>query len=137
MGTRYNGILFGSAKTNYKDFDISFLENPATGDLRVKTDVEAVKQSIRIILFTNFGERPFRPYIAGDLQGLLFEPLDRVTTTLLKQNIVDVLYTYEPRVTIDDISVVGKQHDLTVTIYFKLLNSDNVQKLDVLLHRTR
>jgi len=37
----------------YSDMDFAFRENPVTGDVAIKKDVEAVKQSVLNILLTN------------------------------------------------------------------------------------
>ena len=46
----------------YKDFDLSFSINPITGDLGTKSDVNAIQQSIKTLINTNFFERPFNPH---------------------------------------------------------------------------
>ena len=45
----------------YTDFDLSFETNPITSDLSKKTDVNAVKQSLKNIMMTNHYETPFDP----------------------------------------------------------------------------
>ena len=48
----------------YKDLDLSFTPHPGTGDVGMKFDINSVKQSLRILLLTSNGERPFN-YILG------------------------------------------------------------------------
>ena len=38
----------------YKDLDLSFTRNTVTGDVSKKIDVNAVKQSLNILMQTNF-----------------------------------------------------------------------------------
>jgi phage baseplate assembly protein W len=55
----------------YKDMDLAFTANPVTGDLSKKLDVNAVKQSMKILMLTNFYERPFSPKKGANLRGFL------------------------------------------------------------------
>ena len=59
----------------YSDLDLDFLPNPITKDVPLKYDVEAVKRSIRSLVFTNKYERLFQPDIDAGIHKLLFENL--------------------------------------------------------------
>ena len=41
----------------YKDLDLAFTLNSVTGDVAKKIDVNAVSQSLKILILTNFYER--------------------------------------------------------------------------------
>lgn len=59
---------------------------------------EEIAQSVRLILATNRGERPFRPKFGSNLSQFTFEP---VTTTLKNQlriEIISSLQAWEPRI---------------------------------------
>ena len=56
----------------YSDLDLTFAAR-TTGDIFKKTDAAAVKQSVKTILQTNFGEKPFQPNFGADLRSRLFE----------------------------------------------------------------
>ena len=47
---------------NFSDLDLLFSPNPITKDVSLKYDVEAVKRSVKHLLFTNRGERSTRIY---------------------------------------------------------------------------
>ena len=51
----------------FKDFDMSFGINAFSGDINKKLDVNAVKQSIKNLLLTQDGEKPFHPEIGSPL----------------------------------------------------------------------
>jgi len=91
----------------YSDFDLTFRANPVTGDVSIKKDVEAVKQSVLNILLTNRGEKPFEPAFGSGIRAYLFENFDDVTAALIEEDIIFSLSNYEPRITIDNISVTG------------------------------
>jgi phage baseplate assembly protein W len=133
MVSGYTSFVNNSGTIKYTDLDLSFLPNPNTSDLRVKTDVDAIRQSINILLFTNSGERPFSPNLAGNLDALLFEPLDFVTTILLQRNIVNTLIAYEPRIAIVDVKVStpSDPNTINITISFRILNTPNVQTIQI------
>ena len=69
-------------KPKYIDFDLNFKPSPvftnsalgASGDILLKTDADAIKQSVASILQTNRFERPFQHNIDGRTRRLQFEP---------------------------------------------------------------
>jgi hypothetical protein len=64
---------------------------------------EDIRQSIRIILGTNQGERVMRPDFGASLRGLTFEPITATTTALVRHRVEQALVTWEPR--IDNVAV--------------------------------
>lgn len=137
--TGYNKFSNNSGTTIYRDFDLSFLPNPNTADIRIKTDVDSIKQAIRILLFTNSGERPFQPNLAGNLSALLFQPLDVVTTIVLQRSIASVLRAYEPRISVIGVKVSpdSNPNTINVTVTFRILNQPAIQSVQVLIGRKR
>jgi phage baseplate assembly protein W len=102
-------------------------------------DLDAVKASVRNLVVTNFGERPFQPNIGSNVRGFLFEPADVFTIFGLKQNIEDVLLRYEPRVT-DIIVQIEDNSDYNrydVTLTFRVITFNEVVDLELYLSRTR
>ena len=71
----------------FKDLAISFEANPNTNDFSAVTNENAIKQSIRNLVLTSFGERPFQPTIGSRVRGLLFEPFDVFMSEDLKDEI--------------------------------------------------
>lgn len=92
-------------KEVYKDFDINFTRNPLTNDIAIKKDVNAISQSLRNLVFTNFYERPFHPEIGCNVRSLLFQPADAITIVDLRSAIKETINNYEPRVTIQSVFV--------------------------------
>ena len=91
----------------YKDLDLSFTANPVTGDVAKKIDVNAVKQSLNILIQTNYYERPFAPEKGANLRGYLFEPLSNLVAGLVQNTIKNMIESYEPRAKIKTIIVVA------------------------------
>ena len=57
---------------SYKDVDLTFAKKP-NNDIFKKEDAAAVKQSVKNIVLTNPGEKPFRPFYGAGLTQFLFE----------------------------------------------------------------
>ena len=123
----------------YKDIDLAFGVNAFSKDLNAKLDVNAVKQSIKNLILTQPGERPFHPEIGSKIHGLLFENAYPGIEQSLKARILDVLNTYEPRCQVNDIlcyaDIDGHQYE--VTIYFHVIGINEPQELEVALKRLR
>lgn len=68
------------------------------GRFRPLSEAEEVAQSVRLILSTNKGERPFRPQFGTGVSRYAFESVDTTLLTLIRQEIVAALQTWEPRI---------------------------------------
>ena len=123
----------------YSDFFTDFSRSSSTGQLNKKTNENAVKQSIRNLLLTDFYERPFHPEIGSNLRGLLFENITPGVIPRAKKAIEEVFDLYEPRAALirADITPWPDRHAIYVTIYFRIINSEGTESLDVILERTR
>lgn len=123
----------------YKDLDLNFTANPVTGDVAKKLDVNAVKQSILILLSTNFYERPFAPDKGANLRGFLFEQMSGTLASLIQNAIKNIIVSYEPRVRINSITVApnydGNQYD--VIFRYTVIGVDKPQILTTSLKRLR
>jgi len=91
----------------YKDLDLSFTANPVTGDVSKKIDVNAVKQSLNVLMQTNFYERPFAPEKGANLRGYLFEPMSSLLAGIIQTTIKNMIDSYEPRARIETIKVTA------------------------------
>tara|TARA_R100000479_G_C6251510_1_gene152573 strand:- start:69 stop:506 length:438 start_codon:yes stop_codon:yes gene_type:complete len=82
----------------YADLPLSFLKHPGTNDIRPLNDLDAVKQSVKNLILTNFGDRPFHPEIGGNVTSYLFEPANGLTAYAIEEEIKKVLKEHEPRI---------------------------------------
>ena len=89
----------------YKDIDLSFTANALTGDIGKKLDVNAVKQSMKNLLFIHPFERKFHPEIGSPLNKMLFENMAPGTEKVLQKIIQQLLENFEPRVRMESIIV--------------------------------
>lgn len=128
-----------SSENIYSDLNLSFTPHPITGDITRKTDVDAVKRSIKNIVSTNAYERPFKPNFGANIRSMLFE-LDTTVfgSKRIAQKIARMIETYEPRVTNVQVSLDEvNRNELNMTVNFRIINSINVEEFQYVLTRTR
>ena len=120
----------------FTDIDINMTLHPQTGDTIVKSDILAIKRSVRNLISTNLYERPFKPSLGLNLRGMLFE-LSTQDNIVLKDNIRSLITSFEPRAKITEILVSDVGNDLNVTMMFTIHNDPSPQELDLVLQRVR
>ena len=132
--------MISKTTKRYSDFDLSFNMHPNTKDLSTKINEEAVKQSVKNLILTNLYERPFHPEIGSNVTASLFDNAI-IAKDSIKDKIVRTIENYEPRVTIQSITVSEKidENSLDVSIIFSVINSDKPQRFSfpLSLDRTR
>jgi phage baseplate assembly protein W len=119
---------------------MGFSSHPITGDINRVYDVESIKRSVKNLILTNYGERPFQPWIGSNIRGLLFEQMDPLTVSALKTQIEILLDNFEPRVVLTSLEINDlDSNSLRVTIYFTIVNSisGEVHSLDTFLDRIK
>ncbi len=124
----------------YKDFNISFKSHPITNDLLVVKDDVAIKQSIRSLLLTQYGERLFNPEVGTKLKKILFDPLDYATAADVRNEIFRCLSLYEPRISVTSIEVEPNEdkNSYDVELEFEYVSRDSSPVvIEFLLERTR
>jgi len=122
----------------YKDIDLSFTRH-SSGDVGRKVDVNAVRQALSTLIFTQFGERPFQPGLGSPLYRLLFEPMDAITVEVLKKALENVIQNYEPRVILDRIDLVPfyDENSYELTIFFTVVGIPTPVTYSTTLKRLR
>ena len=123
----------------YSDIDLSFLSHPITGKLTRKINREAVKQSVKSLILTDYYERPFKSDIGCGIRALLFENFHPAITQQMDTAIREVISNYEPRAVIHSVNIQARpdHHELNVSIVFFVTNDPEPISLNVLLERVR
>ena len=123
----------------WADLDLDFAKHPVTKDIVRKTNVEAVKRSVRNLILTNRYERPFHPEIDGGVTRHLFGLSTPETKHDVKLAIENCLTNFEPRVVVDDVRVTGDldANGFNVSIYFTVINSPQPIEVALFLERIR
>ena len=124
---------------DYSDLDLDFFANRSTKDVVRKTGEEAIKRSVRNLLFTNNYERPFQSYIGSGIRALLFENHGPMTSILLKDQIELTLKNFEPRIAVKDVVIEDDidNNGFQVTLSYIILNSDEPVITTLFLERIR
>ena len=123
----------------YSDLDFNFRPHPITGDISAKIDDEAVKNSIRNLLTTMTGERPFNSGLGSALKRIMFEPITPVLVGVIQREVLNAVLSYEPRVSIEDIVVnyFADRNTIEIVVIFKINGSAKVSQTNIVLERTR
>jgi phage baseplate assembly protein W len=123
----------------YSDLDLSFAAHPITGDVVRRYDVNAVKQALKILILTNYYERPFQPKLGSPVYGMLFENVDKITANSLKLRLELLINRYEPRIRTQQIDVIPRfdNNEFEVTIYFYVVGVADPVTFSTILRRNR
>lgn len=124
----------------YADLPINFKGvHPNLKDIIALKDIDAVKQSVKNLIVTNHGERPFQPEIGSNITRLLFEPADVFTASAIKTEILAVLQRFEPRVTNITVQVFDNsdRNAYNITIGFRVIFAESDQEVNFYLQRLR
>ena len=124
----------------FKDISMSFGSNPLTDDLIALKNENAISRSVRNIVMTLPGEKPFAPNFGSRVSALLFENMDEITSSLIVDEIRTSIDNYEPRVELQSVDVFpdfeGNSYD--VTIIYDIIGVDiPPQQLQFALEATR
>ena len=125
--------------TLYTDFRKDLRVSPVSKDIVLLKDEEAVKESIKNLLFTDPGERLMQPFLGAGIRGLLFENMTPAVLKLIEERITATIETYEPRAELIDVLVSSTIDDnaVRILITFYIRNANQPIELDVVLERIR
>ena len=88
----------------FTDFDIDFEKNTFTNDVSLKTDRNAIRQSIMNIILTNPGEKPFDSSFGTGLYNFLFENVTNdVELERMEMDIKNEILAREPRAEVETV----------------------------------
>lgn len=123
----------------YSDFFTSFVIQTDKKDLLKNVNEEAVKRSIRNIILTNHGERPFNPNFGGNIRAQLFELMTPQTEDVIRSEITSTISQHEPRARVVKVDMMGDEvnNGYFVTIVFSLINTGVQHSVELFLARVR
>lgn len=123
----------------YSDIDFTFTKKPGGGDVALSYDQQAVIRSIRNLLMTNHYERLFNPDIGSNVNALLFEPINSLTSSQLQSTIETTINNYEPRAILKSVKVtpLSDKNAYSVSVTFFIENATQATTLSVILERNR
>ena len=124
----------------FKDLSASFQTNPLSNDLIALKNESAIARSVRNLVLTAQGERPFQPVLGTGVSRLLFENMDKLTASAIRSEIRTTIENYEPRVEINEIIVEPdpEGNAMDVTLQYFIIGIDvPEQELTFALEPTR
>lgn len=124
----------------FKDLSMSFQVNPINYDLIVLKNETAIARSIRNLILTYPGERFFNENLGSRVSRSLFENIDEISASVIKDEIENTIKNYEPRVDLIDIKVDPDydNNNFNVTINYYIVGIDVLpQRLSFALQPTR
>ena len=128
-----------SRQPDYKDLDLDFMINPITGDINKKTGTDAVKRSIRNLIFTNYYERPFKSSLGSDVTRLLFDNVDVLTASFIEDAIIRLINNFEPRARLNSVKVTADydNNGFGIEIRYTVVNTETPATFNLFLERIR
>jgi len=128
-----------SRKKGWADLNLKLTRHPIRKDIIPLKDDEAIKNSVKNLVLTNFFERPFQPQVGANLRGLLFEPADAITKYELSDGIKQVLVDYEPRIRVTRVGIEDEsdRNAYRITVHFQIIEMDLNTEVEIVLQRLR
>ncbi len=110
----------------FKDLSASFQTNPLSNDLIQLKNESAIARSVRNLVLTIQGERPFQPTLGTGVNNLLFDNMDKLTASSIRSELRTTIENYEPRVEINEIIVEPdfERNAFHVTLQYFIIGMD-------------
>lgn len=124
----------------FKDISLSFQVNPLNYDLIAIKNETAIARSIRNLVFTLPEERFFNPNLGSRVSRALFENIDDISASIIKDEIKNTINNYEPRVRLLNVFVDPDfdNYQFNIKIEYQIIGIDVLpQQLSFALQPTR
>ena len=128
------------ASKAFKDINLSFKRHPVTNDVVVIRDEDAIKRSVKNIIFTILGEKPFEPNFGSVINNALFDLNTNLSEIRISDEIKASLDNYEPRIDNVNVSVsiLADSNEMNCTVQYDIVGLPApTQEVDVLLFPAR
>ena len=124
----------------FKDISMTFQSNPLNSDLIALKNETAISRSIRNIVFTLPGEKFFNENFGSRVSRSLFENVDEISASIIRDEIRNSINNYEPRVQLIEVQT-NPDYDngsFDVVINYRIIGADvPAQQLQFALQSTR
>ena len=129
----------GNSKRNlYSDLSLSSRAHPLSGDAAVFKEKAAINQSLRNLILTSPGERPFSGLdIGGGINDLLFELSHPGLVEDLERSIATTINNFEPRAILQDVNVrlIPEKNAASIRITYSIRMTNTTETFDLFLER--
>ena len=124
----------------FKDISMTFQSNPLSSDLIALKNETAIARSVRNIVFTLPGEKFFNENFGSRVSRTLFENVDEISASIIRDEIRNSINNYEPRVQLIEVQT-NPDYDnssFDVVINYRIIGADvPAQQLQFVLQPTR
>tara|TARA_B100000287_G_scaffold64918_3_gene56455 strand:+ start:1843 stop:2262 length:420 start_codon:yes stop_codon:yes gene_type:complete len=122
---------------SFKDIGMAFSRNASTDDVGVVKNDNAIKQALRNLILTTPGEKPFDLLVGCRVREMLFEPLDPFVADAIRDEIINTIGQFEPRVQLVDVAVQAfpDGNKLAVTVEYQIVGIPIVETVNFILQR--
>ena len=106
------------------DFPPTFEGGPDR--VRMISDEEDIRSSLRILLSTTIGERRMQPRYGCNMDRLVFEPADGTLQAYLKDLIKIATLYFEPRIILDDVTLEPQPYEglIVITVSYTIARTN-------------
>ena len=128
------------ASRAFKDINLSFKRHPVTNDVVTIRDEDAIKRSVKNIIFTILGEKPFEPRFGSVINQALFDLTTTYDEILIQDEIKSSVLKFEPRIAnlVVTTTVYPDSNELNCTVQYDIVGIPApTQTVDVLLFPAR
>ena len=128
------------ASRAFKDINLSFKRHPVTNDVVTIRNEDAIKRSVRNIILTTLGEKPFDPNFGSVINESLFDLNNNLSEIRVSDEIRSSLLIYEPRISnVDvDVTIAPDTNEMNCTVQYDITGIPTpTQQVDVLLFPAR
>ena len=128
------------ASRAFKDINLSFKRHPVTNDVVAIRDEDAIKRSVKNIIFTILGEKPFEPLFGSVINDALFDLSTNLSEVAIADEISSSLLNHEPRIADIDVTVTvaSDSNEMNCTVQYTIVGIPApTQTVDVLLFPAR
>ena len=121
----------------FTDLSLGMVRNANTQDVAVVKNDNAIKQAVKNLILTLPGEKPFQPLVGSNVSQLLFEPMDDFTGDAVKEEVINTINRFEPRVRLTNVTVKSDfdNNSFNVTVEYKIVGVPIVETVEFVLQR--
>lgn len=104
------------------------LEADAQGNIRIDTDIDAIKTSIVNILRTPKGSRVMRPNFGSRIADIAFENMSNDLANMIAKEVKTSIEIWDPRISIANVDVFQSpdENKLSVNVGFTVKGYDDI-----------
>lgn len=123
----------------YKDFDLSFKPDPATGDVGVLENSDCIRSSVYRIISLDKFDIPFNTIDYSNLKLLLFEQPSHATYASISSTLNILIENLEPRIKVKDINIDYDElnSEFNVDIKYIIIRTNTEEVLNKKIERIR